>query len=157
MLPSNGLIVSRTNSGSGSPPSNALSCRRSAPPTHGYDASVPKLEVAADQNWLDCLGVSPEAEVVSDDEYVRGARVPIADAEEVQFTWDLTDDSVRVRHHRDGQIVSDLFREMATLLTVIESGPATEVIIEYGSDGWSGRARIQVLPAVLIEDKLLRS
>jgi hypothetical protein len=118
---------------------------------------VPKLEVAADQAWLACLGVLPETEAVSGDEYVRELRVPIADAEEVQITWDVTDDSVRVRHHRDGRIVSDLFREMATLLTVAGTGSVGEVIIEYGSNGMSGRARIQVLPAVLIEDTLLRS
>lgn len=125
--------------------------------THGYDAGVPKLEVAADQIWLDHLGVLPKTEEVSGDEYVREVRVSSADAEEVQLTWDVTDDSVRVRHYRDGRIVCDLFREMATLLTVAGTESATEVLIEYGSDGWFGRARVQVLPVVLIEDKLLRS
>lgn len=118
---------------------------------------MPKLEVAADKAWAACLGVSPETHDVSGDEYVREVRVPIADAEEVRITWDVTEDSVRVRHHRDGRIVSDLFREMATLLTVTETGSVREVVIEYGSDGWSGRARIQVFPAVLIEDTVLRS
>ncbi|WP_250030262.1 hypothetical protein [Paractinoplanes maris] len=91
------------------------------------------------------------------DEFVRELRFPVSDVEEVQITWDVTDDSVRVRHRRDGRVVCDLFREMATLLTVAGTGPGAEVIVEYGSDGWSGRARIQVLPAVVIEDTLLRS
>src|SRR5512142_2720344 len=119
--------------------------------------SMPKLDVAADEDWLACLGVSPETEGVSGDEYVQELRVPISDAEEVQVTWDVTDDSVRVRHHRGGRIVFDLFREMATLLTVAGTGSVAEVIIEYGSNGWSGRARIQVLPEVLIKDTLVRS
>ena len=118
---------------------------------------MPKLEVATDHAWAACLGVSPEIEPVPGDEYVREVRVPVADAEEVQITWDVTDGSVRVRHHRRGSIVSDLFREMATLLTVTGTGSVGEVVIEYGSDGWSGRSRIQVLPAVLIEDTVLRS
>lgn len=118
---------------------------------------MPELEVAADQAWAACLGVSPGPEQVSGDEYVREVRVPVADAEEVRITWDVTDGSVRVRHVRHGRILSDLFREMATLLTVTGTGSVGEVVIEYGSDGWSGRARIQVLPAVLIEDTVLRS
>ncbi|WIM99879.1 hypothetical protein ACTOB_003546 [Actinoplanes oblitus] len=118
---------------------------------------MPNLVVAADQDWLACLGVPPDTEEVSGDEYVREVRVPVSEAEEFQLTWDVTDDSVRVRHHRDGRIVTDLFREMATLLTVVRTGSAAEVIIEYGSNHWSGRARIQVLPAVLIKDTLLRS
>jgi hypothetical protein len=83
---------------------------------------VPKLEVASDEAWQDCLGVSPQTEDISGDEYVRELRIPVTAAEQVQITWDVTDDSVRVRHHRDGRIVSDLFREMATLLTVAKLG-----------------------------------
>lgn len=118
---------------------------------------MPKLEVADDQAWLACLGVPPDTEEISGDEYVRELTVPVTDAEEVQITWDVTDDSVGIRHRRDGRVVSDLFREMATLLTVTGTGSVGEVLIEYGSNGWSGRARVQVLPAVLIEDRLLRS
>ncbi|MBB2943514.1 hypothetical protein FB565_003227 [Actinoplanes lutulentus] len=118
---------------------------------------MPKLEIASDEAWLDCLGVSPKAEDISGDEYVRELRIPVTDAEQVQITWDVTEDSVRVCHHRDGRIVFDLFREMATLLTVAKTGLGAELIIESGSNGWSGRARIQVSPAVSIEDTLLRS
>ncbi|MBL7259327.1 hypothetical protein [Paractinoplanes lichenicola] len=118
---------------------------------------MPELEVASDEAWLDCLGVSPKTEGISGGEYVRELRIPVTDAEQVQITWDVTDDSVRVRHHRDGGIVFDMFREMATLLTVAKTGLGAEVILESGSSGWSGRARIQILPAVFIEDTLLRS
>ena len=117
---------------------------------------MPRLEVADDQAWLASLGVLPETEEATGDEYVRELRIPITDAEEVQITWDVTDSSVRVRHHRSGRVVCDLYREMATLLTVVGTGSAGEVIIEYGSDDWFGRARVQVLPEVLIEDTVLR-
>ena len=81
----------------------------------------------------------------------------VEDPEEVLITWDVTDDSVRVRHRRDGTNVSNLFRELATLLTVTGTGSVVEVIIEYGSNGWTGRSRIQVRPEIVIEDKLVRS
>ncbi|MBU2664198.1 hypothetical protein KOI35_11915 [Actinoplanes bogorensis] len=116
-----------------------------------------ELVVADDEAWRDCLGVSPMAEDISGDEYVRELRIPGPDAELVQVTWDVTDDSVRIRHHRDGRIVADLFREMATLLTVARTGLGAEVILEYGSDGWLGRARVRVRPTVLIDDQVLRS
>jgi len=118
---------------------------------------VPRLDVADDQEWLTCLGVLPQAEEVTGDEYVREVRIPVKEAEEVQISWDVTDNSVRVRHHRAGRIVSDLYREMATRLTVIGAGSTVEIMIEYGSEGWCGRARVQVLPEVLIEDTILRS
>jgi hypothetical protein len=118
---------------------------------------VAQLDVAEDQAWLAALGVLPHAEKVSGDEFVRELIVPVSDTEEVRVTWDVTDSSVRVRHQRNGTIVCDLFREMATRLTVVGTGSKGEVIVEYGSTEWSGRARIQVLPDVVIEDSVLRS
>jgi len=118
---------------------------------------VPRLEVADDQAWLASLGVLPQTEEATGAEYVRELRIPVNDSEEVQITWYDPDCSVRVRHHKGSGIVSDLYREMATLLTVVGTGSAGEVIIEYGSSGWSGRARIQVLPDVLIKDTVLRA
>lgn len=118
---------------------------------------MPRLEVADDQAWLAALGVMPHTEEISGDEYVRELIVPVSDSEEVRITWDITDGSVRVRHQRNGIIVCDLFREMAARLTVVGTGSAGEIIVEYGSSGWSGRARVQVLPEVRIEDEVLRS
>jgi hypothetical protein len=108
---------------------------------------VPRLEVADDQTWLASVGVIPRTEEVTDDESVR----------ELRMTWDINDRSVRVRHHRSGEIVTDLYRDLATLLTVVRTGAAREIIIEYGSTGWSGHTRIQLRPHVLVEDKVLRS
>lgn len=116
-----------------------------------------RLEVADDQAWVAALGVMPQTEDVSGDEYVRELVVPVSDSEDVRITWDVTDDSVRVRHWRNGSVVCDLFRETATRLTVVGTGSAGEVIVEYGSSGWSGRTRVKVLPEVRIEDGVLRS
>ena len=118
---------------------------------------MPGLEVADDESWLASLGVSPQTEGATGDDYVRELSIPVGDAEEVHVTWDMTDSSVRVRHHRGDVIVSDLFRELATLLTVVSRGPVKEVIIEYGIAGVAGRSRIQVAPSVLILDAVLRA
>lgn len=118
---------------------------------------MPPLQASDDDTWLAALGVMPQTETVSGDPFVREVTVPLADAEEVQITWDATDASVRVRHHRRGVIVADLFRELVVQLTVLGTGSAGEVIIEYGSEGWAGRTRVQVLPDVRIEDTVLRS
>ena len=115
------------------------------------------LEVADDQAWLAALGVLPSTEEASGDDYVRELVIPVSGSEEVRVTWDVTDGSVRVRHLRDGSIVLDLFRELATRLTVVSTGSAREVVVEYGSADWSGRARVQVLPEVRVEDNVLRS
>ncbi|NYI47029.1 hypothetical protein BJ993_004109 [Nocardioides aromaticivorans] len=118
---------------------------------------MPNLQVTDEQAWLAALGVMPQVEESSGDDFVQELIVPIADSEELRITWDLTDDSVRIRHQRGGSIVSDLFREMATLLTVLRQDAVREVVVEYGSTGWAGRTRVQVLPEVRIHDEVLRS
>lgn len=118
---------------------------------------MPPLQASDDETWLAALGVMPQTETVSGDEFVREVTVPIADTEELQITWDKTDSSVRVRHRQRGDLVADLYREMVVQLTAVGTGSAGEVIIDYGSDGWVGRTRVQVLPEVCIEDTVLRS
>ena len=99
----------------------------------------------------------PDAEAVSGDEYVRELVYPVTGSEAVQVTWDVTDNSVRVRHRRGGVIVTDLHREMATLLTVAGVGETAEILLEYGSGGYQGRTRVRLVPEVHIEDTFLRS
>ncbi|PKQ22551.1 MAG: hypothetical protein CVT65_12715 [Actinobacteria bacterium HGW-Actinobacteria-5] len=110
-----------------------------------------------DESWLAALGALPQSERATSDDFVRGLTIPVGDAEEVQITWDLTGGSVRVRHHRSAVVVCDLFRELATRLTVMSDGPVKEVIVEYGITGVAGRSRIQVAPSVLIVDEVLRA
>ena len=115
------------------------------------------LEVAEDASWLDALGVIPQTEEVSGDEYVRELRIPLAEAEELLVSWDVTDGSVRVRHQRAGDVVVDLYRERATLLSIERVGESTALVVEYRAANAVGRARIEVTPAVMIEDKFLRT
>lgn len=122
-----------------------------------YGSGVPVLEVADDESWLAAFGVLPQSECATGDDFVRELTIPVGDAEEVQITWDVTDPSVRVRHRRSAVVVCDLFRELATRLTVMSHGPVKEVVVEYGIAGVAGRSRIQIAPSVLIVDEVLRA
>jgi len=123
-----------------------------------YGARVPGLEVVDDAAWLDVFGVLPQTEEVSGDEYVRELRIPTDVAEELHVTWDVTDDSVRVRHRRaGGGVAVDLYREQATLLRAERNGTITALVVEYGTSDAVGRVRVQVTPEVLIEEKFLRT
>ena len=116
------------------------------------------LQVADDEAWWTALGVTPTAETVSGDEFVREVVYPgTGSSETVNVTWDVTGNSVRIRHRRGDVVVSDLHRETATLLTVAGVGETAEIRLEYGSAGYSGRTRVRLTPDVLIEDTFLRS
>jgi hypothetical protein len=122
-----------------------------------YGAGVPGLEVADDAAWLDAFGVLPQTEEVSGDEYVRELRISTHVAEELHVTWDITHDSVRVRHRRADVVVVDLYREQATLLRAERNGTTTALVMEYSTSDAVGRIRVQVAPEVVIEDKFLRT
>lgn len=116
------------------------------------------LQVAEDEAWWTALGVTPAAEAISGDEFVREVIYPVAErGETLHVTWDVTDASVRVRHQRGDIVIADLHREMATLLTVTGHGESAEILLEYGSAGHKGRTRVRVTPEVLIEDTFLQS
>jgi hypothetical protein len=122
-----------------------------------YGTRVPTLEVAEDAAWLDVFGVLLRTEEISGDGYVRELLIPAGVAEELHVTWDVTDNSVRVRHRRVASIVVDLYREGAALLAVERNGSVTALVMEYRLADAVGRTRIQVTPEVVIEDKFLRT
>lgn len=115
------------------------------------------LQVADDEAWWASLGVAPAVATVSGDEFVREVVYPVTGSSEtVHVTWDVTENSVRIRHRRGDVVVTDLHREMATLLTVGGIGESAEILLEYGLAGCSGRTRVRLTPEVLIEDTFLR-
>jgi hypothetical protein len=63
------------------------------------------LVVAEEDAWLASLGVSPQIEEVSGDDYVREVRFPISGSEELHVTWDTTHQSVRLRYKRGGEVI----------------------------------------------------
>ena len=116
------------------------------------------LQVADDEAWWTVLGVTPAAEAVSGDEFVREVIYPVTGSSEtIHVTWDVTDNSVRVRHRRGDVVVTNLHRDMANRLTVSGDRESAEILLEYGSAQQSGRTRVRVAPEVFIEDTFLRS
>ncbi|WP_212840210.1 hypothetical protein [Catellatospora sp. IY07-71] len=115
------------------------------------------LDVAPDDAWLSLLGVAPQTEEISGDEYVRELRFPITDTDELHLTWDQTDQSVRIRLNSGTAVVVDLFREQATLLTAEVNGTQRFIVLKYRAEGCTGTTRVQVQPAFAITDTFLRT
>lgn len=116
------------------------------------------LDIADDEAWWTVLGIVPADQADAGDAYVREVVYPVNDdGETVHVTWHEVDASVRIRHRRGDAVVTDLYREMATLLTVARDGGSAVIILEYGAAGQSGRTRVRLAPEVLVEDAVLRS
>jgi hypothetical protein len=78
---------------------------------------VPVLEVPDDATWIEVLGVLPQTEDVSGDEYVREVRIPAGSGEELLVTWDITDASVRLRYASSGEVLVDLYSRHGLRIT----------------------------------------
>jgi hypothetical protein len=113
--------------------------------------------VATDDVWDASLGVIPQTEEASGDDFVREIRFPISATEELHLTWDTTDASVRVRYLCDRALVVDVYREDATLLTTEHVDDERFVVVEHGTSEANGRCRVRVAPAFAYEDTNLRA
>jgi hypothetical protein len=102
------------------------------------------------------IGVIPQFQTPNSDDIVRQCTIPVTDGEGILVSWDEVDCRVRLRHVRRGDVITDIFRA-AVLLSVNGRAPDGEVVVEYGVSRLSGRARLQVLPEVRLEDSLLRA
>ena len=113
--------------------------------------------VAEDEVWLSAFGVLPQVEEATGDDEVREVRVPVSATEELHITWDLTDRSVRVRYKRASDVIVDVFREQATLLTVEDHKTGPVVAVEYHAEGCHGRSLVQTKPIFSLQDTFLRT
>ena len=118
---------------------------------------MPTLDVADDDFWLTWLGVVPQASEVSGDDFVQELRVPISESEELHVTWDITADSVRIRYRLGDEIVVDVLRELATLLTVEVIASEKTVVLEYSAEGAHGRTLFRVAPSFAMSDSFLKA
>lgn len=85
-----------------------------------------EFAVAEDDLWSSVFDVLPRTEEASGDDFVREVKIPLSEAEELHLTWDVVHRSVRIRYRRESDVVVDVFRELATVLTIEihETGPA---------------------------------
>ncbi|UKD51082.1 hypothetical protein L3Q65_24450 [Amycolatopsis sp. FU40] len=112
--------------------------------------------VAEDDVWLSVFGVLPQFEGISGDDFVREVKAPVSETEELHITWDAADRSVRIRYKRHAEVIVDIYRAHATLLTIEnhETGPA--VVVEYRTEGSHGRTLLRTQPAFTLKDTFLR-
>lgn len=113
--------------------------------------------VADDEVWLSAFGVLPQAEEASGDDWVREVWVPVSVTEELHISWDVVQQCVRVRYTRASDVIVDLYREQATLLTVDDHKTGPVVVLEYYAEGCSGRTRVQTQPTLAVKDTFLRT
>ena len=113
--------------------------------------------VAEDEVWLSAFGVLPQVEEATGDDEVRELRVPVSATEELHITWDTTDRSVRVRYKRASDVIVDVFREQAALLTIEDHETGPVVALEYHAEGCHGRTRVQTHPIFTLQDTFLRT
>ncbi|MFC3452101.1 hypothetical protein [Amycolatopsis speibonae] len=59
--------------------------------------------------------------------------------EELHVSWDVNQRSVRVRYARASDLIVDVYREQATLLTVDDRKTSPLVVLEYYAEGCRGR------------------
>lgn len=115
--------------------------------------SVDELIVADDETWSDRFGETPVRPVSVDDE-VRELIVPAGDGDRlVHLSWDQTDRSVRVRIRRGDRVEIDVYRELASLVTVV----GEQVVVEYGHDGYAGRLVLTLGERFSLKDSSLRA
>ncbi|RSM79678.1 hypothetical protein DL991_12760 [Amycolatopsis sp. WAC 01375] len=113
--------------------------------------------VADDDVWLSAFGVLPQAEEASDDDWVRELRVPVSVTGELHLSWDVLHQSVRVRYTWASDLIVDVYREQATLLTVDDRKTGPVVVLEYYAEGCRGRAFVRTQPTLALEDTFLRT
>ncbi len=113
--------------------------------------------VADDDVWLSAFGVLPQAEEASGDDWVREVRAPVSVTGELHLSWDVINQSVRVRYTLASDLIVDVYREQATLLTVDDRKTGPVVVLEYYAEGCRGRTIVRTQPTLALTDIFLRT
>ncbi|GAA1018821.1 MULTISPECIES: hypothetical protein [Amycolatopsis] len=113
--------------------------------------------VAEDEVWFSVFDVLPRTEEATGDDFVREVRIPVSETEELHLSWDATHRSVRFRHRRESDIVVDVYREHATLLTIEVRDTGPVVVAEYHANGFRGRTAVRFRPTFALTDVLLQT
>ena len=77
--------------------------------------------------------------------------MPVSVTGELHISWDV------VRYKPTSDVIVDLYREQATLLTVDDHKTGPVVVLEYYANGCSGRTRVQTQPTLALKDTFLRT
>ncbi|WP_134734360.1 hypothetical protein [Amycolatopsis nivea] len=114
-----------------------------------------EFAVADDEVWLSAFDTLPQWEDASGDSYVRELKIPVSETGELHLSWDPVERSVRLRYRQGSDVVVDVFREQATVLTIHQPGPI--IAVEYRAEDCLGRMRVQLQPTFALDDVFLRT
>jgi hypothetical protein len=106
-----------------------------------------------DDEFIEALGVAPEAIDFSGTSRVLSLDTEAGDA--IRLTFDAPGRSFALRWDRQGACMITLFREEAARLSVHGGPEGTWLTVDFASESLSGQLRIQIWPAVSVEDRLL--
>ncbi|MFB8003200.1 hypothetical protein [Nocardia sp. NPDC056000] len=101
------------------------------------------------------LGIELEAAHSAGSETVRLVKLELGPDDHVEFSYDVMGISVRFRRVTRGAVVTDIFREAATRLSIGWVGESRQFVTEFNTDSLPGRLEITVGESVEILDQML--
>lgn len=114
-----------------------------------------EFAVPHEDEFIQELGIELEAAHSAGSEMVRLVKLDLGPDDHVVFSFDVTGMSVRFRRVTGGAVVTDIFREAATSLSVGWVGESRQFVTEFNTDSLAGRLEITVGESVEILDQML--
>lgn len=103
------------------------------------------------QEW----GIELESERSAASETVRLVKLDLGPDDHVVFSFDVMGMSLRFRRVTRGTVVTEIFREAATRLSIGWVGESRQFVTEFNTDSLTGRLEITVGESVEIRDQML--
>jgi hypothetical protein len=114
---------------------------------------VGQFLVPDDDEFIEAFGVAPEAIDSSGTSKMLSLDTGAGDG--IHFTFDAPGRSVALKWYRQRACMITLFREEASRLSVYDGPGGTGLAVEFASGSLSGQLRIEIWPAVSVDDRLL--
>lgn len=111
--------------------------------------------VPHEDEFIQELGIELEAAHSAGSRTVRQVRLDLGPDDHVVFSFDVMGMSVRFRRVVRGAVVTDIFREAATRLSIGWVGESRQFVTEFNTDSLAGRLEITIGESVEILDKML--
>ncbi|MEV6769197.1 hypothetical protein AB0N05_11280 [Nocardia sp. NPDC051030] len=111
--------------------------------------------VPDEDEFMQELGIELMAADSAGSETVRLVRLDLGSDDHVVFSFDVMGMSVRFRRVTRGTVVTDIFREAATRLSIGWVGESRRFVTEFNTDSLAGRLEITVGESVDILDQML--
>ncbi|MFB8004967.1 hypothetical protein [Nocardia sp. NPDC056000] len=111
--------------------------------------------VPHEDEFIQELGIELEGAHSGGSETVRQVTLDLGPDDHVVFSFDVTGMSVRFRRVTSGTVLTDIYREAATRLSIGWAGESRQFVTEFNTDSLAGRLVITVGHSVEILDHML--